>query len=126
METSDIFLNRFKGAKSLKFKLRQLEAFRSVAETGSITKAAKQLGVSQPAVSRLVSDFSGSIGFEFFKRRRGILEPTSDSRYLLAEKETITPSDLVEERLIHTRRDSRFFKTQPAPLVRMALKPTAL
>lgn len=85
LETADIFLNRCKGAKSLKFIVRQLEAFRSVAETGSITKAAKQLGVSQPEVSRLVSDFSGSIGFERFKRRRGILEPTSDSRYLLAE-----------------------------------------
>ena len=85
LETADIFLNRFKGVKSLKFIVRQLEAFRSVAETGSITKAAKQLGVSQPAVSRLVSYFSGSIGFERFKRRRGILEPTSDSRYLLAE-----------------------------------------
>ena len=92
METSDIFLNRFKEAKSLKFILRQLEAFRSVAETGSITKAAKQLGVSQPAVSRLVSDFSGSIGSELFKRRRGSLEPTSDSRYLLAEVRRIIDS----------------------------------
>ena len=76
----------------MKFKIRQLEAFRAVAETGSLTKAAKLLEVSQPAVSRLVSDFSGSIGFELFKRRHGILQPTSDSRYLLAEVRRIIDS----------------------------------
>ena len=73
------------GIKLLKFKLRQLEAFRAVAETGSITKAAATLGVSQPAVSRLISDFSTSLDLELFQRRRGILEPTPDSRHLLAE-----------------------------------------
>ncbi|GAA6182530.1 LysR substrate-binding domain-containing protein [Shimia sp. NS0008-38b] len=69
----------------MKFQIRQLEAFRAVAENGSITKAAEVLGVSQPAVSRLMSDFSKSVGFELFQRRRGVLEPTTDSRYLLAE-----------------------------------------
>ena len=54
--------------KPLKFKIRQLEAFRAVAETGSMTKAANQLGISQPAVSRLVSDFSNTVGFEVFQR----------------------------------------------------------
>jgi len=68
----------------LKFKLRQLEAFRAVAETGSMTRAAKKLEISQPAVTRLLSDFSNSIGFELFQRRKGILEPTSDSKYLLS------------------------------------------
>lgn len=73
------------GYKPLKFKLRQLEAFRAVAETGNVTKAAQSLGISQPAVSRLLSDFSASTGFELFTRRKGVLRPTSDSRYLLAE-----------------------------------------
>ncbi len=73
----------------MKFQLRQLEAFRAVAETGNMTKAAKRMGVSQPAVSRLLSDFSQSAGIELFTRRRGVLEPTSDSRYLLAEVQRI-------------------------------------
>lgn len=76
----------------MKFKLRQLEAFRAVAETGNVTKAAKRLGVSQPAVSRLLSDFSASAGFELFTRRRGVLQPTNDSRYLLAEVRRILDS----------------------------------
>lgn len=69
----------------MKFQLRQLEAFRAVAETGNVTKAAQSLGVSQPAVSRLLSDFSASMELELFTRRKGVLQPTSDSRYLLAE-----------------------------------------
>ncbi|WP_412555869.1 LysR substrate-binding domain-containing protein [Shimia sp. MIT1388] len=73
----------------MKFQLRQLEAFRAVAETGNMTKAAKRMGVSQPAVSRLLSDFSQSAGIELFTRHRGVLEPTSDSRYLLAEVQRI-------------------------------------
>lgn len=76
----------------MKFKLRQLEAFRAVAETGSVTKAAKKLGVSQPAVSRLLADFSSSAGFDLFTRERGILHPTSDSRYLLTEVRRILDS----------------------------------
>lgn len=96
----------------MKFKLRQLEAFREVADTGSVTKAAKRLEVSQPAVSRLLSDFSGSVGFELFTRRRGILEPTPDSRYLLTEVRRILDSldhlddlrrDLAERRGGHIR-----------------------
>ncbi|WP_085868948.1 LysR substrate-binding domain-containing protein [Pseudoruegeria aquimaris] len=76
----------------MKFKLRQLEAFHAVAETGSMTKAAERLGISQPAVSRLLADFSASVGFDLFTRSRGGLEPTSDSRYLLTEVRRILDS----------------------------------
>lgn len=86
----------------MKFKIRQLEAFNAVAETGSITKAARRLGISQPAVSRLISDFSHSAGFELFERRRGALEPTSDSRYLWAEIRRVLES---LEHLDDLRRD---------------------
>ncbi len=69
----------------MKFSLRQLEAFQAAAQTGSVTLAAKRLGISQPAASRLLSDFARSVGFELFSRRGGTLEPTSESRYLLTE-----------------------------------------
>jgi DNA-binding transcriptional LysR family regulator len=69
----------------LKFQLRQLEAFRATAQTGSVTQAAQLLGISQPAVSRLLADFSKTVGFDLFTRKHGTLTPTSEARYMLAE-----------------------------------------
>jgi len=69
----------------MKFKLRQLEAFQAVAKTGSVTLAAQALNVSQPAVSRLLSDFSKTVTVELFVREGGRLVPTSEARYLLSE-----------------------------------------
>ncbi|MEX0303580.1 MAG: LysR substrate-binding domain-containing protein [Leisingera sp.] len=69
----------------MKFKLRQLEAFQAVARTGSVTRAAETLGISQPAASRLLSDFSKSVAVELFTRKNGLLIPTSEARYLLSE-----------------------------------------
>lgn len=74
-----------KARNSLKFSLRQLEAFQAVARTGSVTRAAETLGISQPAASRLLSDFSKSVAVELFTRQDGVLIPTSEARYLLSE-----------------------------------------
>lgn len=67
------------------FSLRQLEAFKAVAETGSVTQAAKSLNISQPAISRLIADFSQSIGVELFAKEGRNLVPTSEAKYLLSE-----------------------------------------
>ncbi|MFT7594925.1 MAG: DNA-binding transcriptional LysR family regulator [Paracoccaceae bacterium] len=69
----------------MKIRLRQLEAFRAVAQFGSVTRAAEHLEISQPAASRLISSFADSVGFTLFDRRDGKLVPTQESRYLLAE-----------------------------------------
>lgn len=69
----------------MNFKLRQLEAFRAIAKTGSITRAAADLGISQPATSRLLSDFSKTVEFPLFQREGGSLIPTAEAEYMLAE-----------------------------------------
>ena len=46
--------------------LRQVDAFRAVMMTGTITGAAEMLEVSQPAISRLVKDRERVLGFELF------------------------------------------------------------
>ena len=69
----------------MKFSFRQLEAFRAIAETGSITRAARRLGISQPAASRLLADFSKAIDINLFERQSGNLIPTSEAKYMLAE-----------------------------------------
>ena len=71
--------------RPLNFKLRQLDAFRAIAQTGSVTRAAVVLGVSQPAVSRLLADFSKTVDFELFRRKDGVLIPTQEAEYMLAE-----------------------------------------
>jgi len=65
-----------------RFNVRQIEAFRAVITLGSMTKASELLGISQPAVSRLMIDFQEAVGFKLFERSRGGAEPTSDARRL--------------------------------------------
>ncbi len=59
--------------------LRQLEAFRATMRSGSITEAARMMNISQPSVSRLISDLEYSIGFELFLRSGRGLAPTIDA-----------------------------------------------
>lgn len=69
------------------FSLKELEGFAEIMRTGSATAAAKRLGLSQPAVSRLVQQLEEEIGFELFYRDRGRLIPTKDGIALLDEVE---------------------------------------
>ena len=65
-----------------KLRLRQLEALMAVSDHGSITNAATELGISQPAVSRLLSDLGESLGFQLFDRKKGRLIPSQEVRFL--------------------------------------------
>lgn len=71
------------------FNIRQVEAFRAVITLGSMTKAAELLGISQPAVSRLMLDFQTAVGFKLFNRQRGGAEPTEDARRLFEQVEKL-------------------------------------
>lgn len=68
-------------------QLRQIEAFRAVIDTGSMTEAGKFLGVSQPAVSRQIRDLEQRFGLNLFIRRAGRVEPTKDAIALNHEVE---------------------------------------
>jgi DNA-binding transcriptional LysR family regulator len=57
----------------------------AAAQYGSVTRAAKELGISQPAVSRLLSDLGQTFGFELFDRRDGRLVPTQEVRFLQSD-----------------------------------------
>ncbi|WP_211564691.1 LysR family transcriptional regulator [Gluconobacter kondonii] len=48
--------------------IRQLEAFCAVVSAGSLTAAARQLGRSQPAMTRLIQDLEETVGFVLFHR----------------------------------------------------------
>lgn len=57
-------------------KLRQLEAFNHVMSTGSMVGAAAAMHISQPAVSRLISNLEAELKFSLFSRKQGALTPT--------------------------------------------------
>jgi DNA-binding transcriptional LysR family regulator len=66
---------------------RQVEAFRAVMLTGSVTEAGKLIAVTQPAVSRLLRDFQALLKMELFERRGTGLVPTAAATALYTEVE---------------------------------------
>ena len=71
----------------MRLNLRQIEAFRYVYEAGSMTVAGDLMGVSQPAISRLIKDLEAEIGFRLFERTRGGLTATADAMEFYREVE---------------------------------------
>jgi DNA-binding transcriptional LysR family regulator len=66
-----------------RLKLRQLEILLAVADTGSMAKAATQLAITQPAISRAVADAEQTLGVPLFDRGQHGVEPTEYGRALL-------------------------------------------
>lgn len=67
----------------MRLSLRQLEALGAIFETGSVSAAAAQLGVSQPAVSRILVESEERMGLPLFRRHHNRLEPTNEMRALV-------------------------------------------
>ena len=61
---------------------RQIEAFKEVMRTGSVTLAAESLSVSQPAVSRLIADLEFRLNLKLFIRHPNYIEATTESKLL--------------------------------------------
>ena len=59
--------------------IREYEALRAVITSGSVTTAAHRLGISQPAVSRLLAQLESHVGVVLFERRGGRLRPTAEA-----------------------------------------------
>jgi len=72
--------------------LRQLRAVQTVAELGSVTAAASKLGLTQSAVSRIISALEGELGLTLFERYRQRLIPSENALHFLARAETILSS----------------------------------
>lgn len=68
-------------------KIRHLEVLVALIEAGSISRAAEQLGLSQPAVSIALSNLEEEFGFRLFHRSKGFFAPTSEAQILYAQAE---------------------------------------
>jgi len=97
--------------------VRQLEAFRAVFTTGSVSMAADRLSVTQPAVSTLISNLENTIGFALFERIRGRLVSTPEAATLYDEVEQVFAS---LDRVAHTVKEIR---TMSAGHLRIASMP---
>lgn len=99
--------------------MRQLEAFRHVMEHGSVTMAAKILGISQPAVSTLISKLEESIGCSLFVREHRRLNPTTEALALIGEVKHLL------ERNIQLARTAQDIKNAKAGVLMINSHPSA-
>lgn len=65
--------------------LRHLEAFRALMVRHTVTGAAEMLGVTQPVVTRLISDLEERIAVPLFIRANGRLTPTPEATLLFED-----------------------------------------
>lgn len=73
------------GGRPRQIRLKQLRSFHAIVRTGSVTAAAAELGMSQPTVSRILTQLEAQVGFELFYRDRGRLVLTADGLLLFEE-----------------------------------------
>lgn len=84
--------------------LRGVEAFRATLRSGSVSAAARLLGVSQPAISQHLKQLEQAGGVRLFDRRLGRLLPTAEAQLLLAEVERVFSGlEQVRRRLLALR-----------------------
>lgn len=85
-------------------RLKYIEAFSAVISTGSISAAARQLGVSQPAVSQLIRKLEDSIGAPLFIRRNGAIFPTSRAESMREDAiDLLSQVDKIQMQLSHSQ-----------------------
>jgi len=99
-------------------RLRHIEIFQAILQTGSVTGAASLLCISQPAASKALQHAEMQLGFSLFTRIRGKLEPTSEARIL--ENATVK----VFEDLQAVRRLALNLRTQEDQSLRIMTTPT--
>jgi DNA-binding transcriptional LysR family regulator len=68
---------------SRRIKLRQLNVFIAVVQCGSMAKAAGQLAISQPVISKMIAELEQTLGLPILERSRLGVEPTLYGRALL-------------------------------------------
>jgi len=68
---------------------RQIEVFRAIMLTRTMSAAAQMLRASQPGLSRMIKHLEARLGFLLFDRVRGRLVPTAEANALFLEIEHI-------------------------------------
>lgn len=77
--------------------VKQLQIFRAVMQCGTVSAAARQLNVSQPAVTKMLHGLEETIGRPLFARVKGRIYPTAEARLLFSDVDRLFDDlDLLE------------------------------
>lgn len=98
-------------------RLRHIEIFQAIRQTGSVSGAAQLLHVSQPAVTKVLQHAEQQLGFPLFLRIRGKLQATPEALEL--EREV----DKVMESLQGVRRLAQSLRCEPGLSLRIGATP---
>ena len=90
--------------------LTQLRYVVAVAEAGSISAAAARLFISQPSLSKSVSELEAEMGVQIFERgARGVRETEEGTRFLSYARQVVEQADLLESQYLHGTPPRRVF-----------------
>lgn len=107
--------------------LRQLEAFRAVMMMGTTSQAADALGLTQPAISRLIGNLETAVGFCLFRRMAGRLRPTPAAQlFFQAIKEDLPGLARLPDRIDVIRQSIPEFSIACLPDMTTSLLPAVL
>ncbi len=87
--------------------LRQIEVLRAVVRCQTTVRAARELGLSQPAVSNAIRHLEGQLGFALFERVNNRLFPTAEARALYRDSESIFALHAAFEAKLQDLRENR-------------------
>lgn len=87
--------------------LRQIEILRAVVRCQTTVRAARELGLSQPAVSNAIRHLEAQVGFALFERVNNRLFPTAEARALYRDSEAIFALHAAFEARVQDLRENR-------------------
>lgn len=90
--------------------LLQLKYVITIADTGSMNEAAKQLFLTQPSLSSSVKDLEHEVGVEIFKRtNRGITVTSEGKEFLGYARQVLQQQKLLEDRYVNQTNTKKKF-----------------
>jgi DNA-binding transcriptional LysR family regulator len=87
--------------------LRQLEVFHAIIRAGSVTGAARDLSVTQPAISAVLKHTEQQLQMKLFERVAGRLQPTPEAMVLVPDVEEVFNRIDTIRRVAQDLRDGR-------------------
>lgn len=90
--------------------LAQLRYIITVADTGSMNEAAKELFISQPSLSQAVKELESEIGLELFRRsNRGVTVTQEGQEFLGYARQVVEQYELIESHYIEKKNVKKKF-----------------